>query len=493
MSLARNTAYNLVGYMIPTLLALVTVPAYLHLVGLPRYGVLAIAWVILGYFGLFDLGLGRATSHRIAELRDDTPHARLVALDTALVTNLVIGVIGGLILWPVAWYLFAHSVDMAPELRHEAIAAAPLLGLAVPVSTSIGVLTGALTGRERFLQANRISVASTSLFQILPLALAWYATPALPLLIGAAILARGIGMVMLWRACHREFGAVSGRLWDRAQLRRLLSYGGWVTLTAMFGPILIFADRFLIGAVISAAAVAIYVIPLEMMRRLAGVSGAMANALFPRLALASSAESLKLSAQSVGVLYAALTPVVAGAIFLISPAIRLWLGEEVGRQSAPLAQMFLVAYWINLFAQVPYTRLQAQGRPDLVGKIMLAETPVYVAAMWFALTAFGLWGAACTFAARSTIDTVIMFKVANRRVDHAATLFATLFAFTIASIVLTHVAPLSWWTSVALSLLAAAVSVLASYRIAPESARSALQGRTARWRRAKKRSRSSGV
>lgn len=63
-------------------------------------------------------------------------------------------------------------MNIGSVLRGEAIAALPWLALSVPVATTLGVLSGALMGRERFGVLNRAGIASTVLFQLLPLGVA---------------------------------------------------------------------------------------------------------------------------------------------------------------------------------------------------------------------------------------------------------------------------------------------------------------------------------
>lgn len=417
MSIGRNTGYNLLGFLIPALLGLIAVPAYLALIGTERFGVMALAWLVLGYFGLFDLGLGRATAQRVAVLRDGTDKERAGALATSITANTGVGLAGAAILYPAGWYLFSRTFHLSAAMRAEALEALPLLVLALPIATTMGVLTGALQGREKFLEANRISVISTAIFQFLPLAVAWAIGPELPWVMGAAIAARLIGAAMLWRACKQVFGPISLTHWDRSQLVRMLSFGGWVTITAMVGPLLVFSDRFIIGSVMGAVAVTIYTVPLDATRRITGAAQALATALFPRLAVAGEADARQLSRDAAGVIYAAFTPAVAAALVAMEPAMRFWLGSETGGHAAPLARIFLIAAWLNCFAQIPFARLQAQGRPDLVAKVHLAEAPFYLAALWIGLDRFGLSGAAWVFLARMAIDTVILFWLANRQVE----------------------------------------------------------------------------
>lgn len=468
MSIGRNAGYNMVGFLVPTVLALATVPAYLAVIGVERYGVLAIAWLVLGYFGLFDLGLGRATAQRIAALRDAGPAERATALHTALRTNLLIGIAGGLILWPVAHLVFAQVMQMSPHLRAEALAAAPLLALSVPVATSLGVMSGAMMGRERFREANRIAIVNTVLFQLVPLGVAWLTGPDLSHVVAAGLCTRVLALALFHRALRGDMAGQRARGWDRAEMRRLLSFGGWVTLSALIGPLLVISDRFLIGALLGAVAVAHYAVPMDVTQRLGGVPASLGNALFPRLAVATGDEARRLTADAVAALYALMTPPVLAAIIAMDPLMRLWLGDAVGGQAAPLARILLVAAWFNAFAQMPFMRLQAQGRPDLVGKAHLCEVPVYLAVLVAATHAFGLAGAAAAFLLRVVVDGLVLFALAGRGLPHGRALLATLAVLIGAALAMECIVPASGVAATfGLAALAGLAALVPAWRIAP--------------------------
>lgn len=141
--LAVSTLLNLSGRASPALLLLATTPLYLHLIGVPRYGAMAILWLALGYFGVFDLGLGRAVAQRIASLpRTDRVSVmthtsyRGDIFWTALLASLFVASAASLALfWPLIELMIHRVLHIAPELRVEAEHSVWVLLTFLPVAT----------------------------------------------------------------------------------------------------------------------------------------------------------------------------------------------------------------------------------------------------------------------------------------------------------------------------------------------------------------------
>src|SRR5712692_6689840 len=65
--LARNTIWNLFGQLFPMVVAVVAIPPLVRGLGVARFGLLSLAWILIGYFSLFDLSMGRALTKMVAD------------------------------------------------------------------------------------------------------------------------------------------------------------------------------------------------------------------------------------------------------------------------------------------------------------------------------------------------------------------------------------------------------------------------------------------
>ncbi|SCX98131.1 flippase [Thiohalorhabdus denitrificans] len=470
MSIRRNTLYNLAGAGVPAVVTLVTVPLYLGLIGEARYGILAIVWLLLGYFGLFDLGLGRATAQRIAQLSEAPPERRTETFWTALVLNCGMGVVGALVVLPLAYLFFGTYFDLSADLKEEAMAVVPWIAAAVPVATLTGVLSGALQGRECFLALNSINVSGTILFQLLPLLAAWYVAPDLRWLVPAALVGRVVTLAALSERCARHVPLTFPPRPVRALVKPLFRYGGWISVTAIVGPLMVTFDRFFIGAIAGPKAVTWYTVPYNLVQRGEMLPQSLMTSLFPRFAAADNvAEREKLTRQAVMVVLSVMTPVVVAGIIITEPFIMWWINTKFATESANIGHILAIGLWANALARIPITLLQSRGRPDLPAKAHLFELIPYLAGLIFALQWWGIVGAAVVWSLRVTIDAIILFYLSDHRVELArlALPALTLGSAAVVGVVFPVSEPLRWLVGGA----ALSASVVSAWRGAPPSLR----------------------
>lgn len=412
--IGRNTLINVGGAVVPLLISLATVPAYIRLVGEARYGVLAVVWLVLGYFAVFDLGLSRATANQIARMRAEPPLEREQVFWTALGVNGALGAVGGAVLLLVGHILLSHTLKVAPDLRSEAIAALPWLAAAVPLTTLTLVLAGTLEGLERFMAVNLLTITGLALFQLGPLAYAYWVGPQLSGLIMVAVLALFTSTILSFAVTAASLPVSGKPRIDLDRLTALMSYGGWITVTGVVGPILTVFDRIAIGAMLGPTAVTWYTVPFTLVLRVQILSGALARTLFPRFSVLQRDHAAAVGRDSLRTLVAVITPVTVVGAVTLKPFLRAWVGNDLARHSAPIGEILLLGMWLNSLAVIPYAFLQAQGRPDLPAKFHVFEVPPYIGSLLLGLYVAGIRGAAWAWTARAGVDAVLLFAAARK-------------------------------------------------------------------------------
>ncbi|MFZ2267600.1 MAG: flippase [Azonexus sp.] len=417
MGLLRNAGWVMLGNGLPMLIGLLAIPLLIDRLGTERFGLLTIVWAIAGYFSLFDLGLGRTLTKLISDhLVQGEGEAPGQLVWTALCLLLGLGVLGGMILFA-AVPLVVPSLQLLPVLDAEARLAFCFLALSIPLVVVSSALVGILEAHHRFREVARVRMAVGSLNFLVPILLApvW---PSLPVLTAGIIGLRALSLILFWRLARKVEPVLrSPEFADPAWLRPLLSFGGWLTVSNIVSPLMVYFDRFVIGAVAGASAVAYYVPPFEVMSRLQMLPQSLMTAAFPALTSSHQRDAERgvlLFAYTAQLGFLLILPPLA-LIFLFShELLAFWLGSEFAVNSSGVSRWMVLGWLVNMLARPAFTWLQSLGRSDLPAKLHCVELPVFAALLYFGILYFGIEGAAAAWSLRCLLDSLILNELARR-------------------------------------------------------------------------------
>ena len=425
--IARSALLNLAGHAAPLLAALFLVPALVARLDAERFGFLALAWVLIGYFSVFDLGFGRALSRLVAERAGKGRDEELRLLSsTAVSLTFALGLIAAATLWAMADSLCIRVLRLPATLQAEGAQALRILALCIPLVTLTSTLRGLLEAGHRFGLLNAIRVPLGVLIFVAPL-LATLWTSHLAILAAALGAVRVAAVLAHWMACAYAIPHLTAIGWPRVRaLREMFAFSAWLTVSNVIGPILTYLDRFTVGTLVAVSAVAYYAAPFEVVTRLSVIPAALAGVLFPAMAAAVHDRQLGLFRTSVKFVVLAVYPLAFILALFAEQWMYIWLGAEYARNGVRVAQILCLGVMINCVAYVPAALLQASGRADLAAKAHLAELPLYVAALFVAVPQWGVEGAAWVWTARCAIDALLLFLLARYRVLGVSTGFSLL-------------------------------------------------------------------
>jgi len=416
--IAKNTLINLVGQVLPLLVGIVTIPMLIKGLGTDRFGVLTLAWMVIGYFSLFDLGLGRALTQIIAKSLGKEEELELPGLVwTALTIMLVMGAIGG----GIAGILSPHLVDnifkMPAQLRPETLHAFFILSASIPVVVISSGLVGILTAYQRFDLINVVRIPLGLTNFLVPLLVLPFSNSLVPITLMLAV-TRVASCVAQYVLClHLMPSLRMNKRFISGAVKPLFSFGGWMTVSNIIGPLMVYLDRFVIGTVISVTAVAYYATPYEMVTKLWIVSGALISSLFPAFAACNNSDavhSTQLLSKSIAATFILIFPIVLAIVTFSQEGLMFWLGKDFANNGATVLQWLAAGVFLNCLAQVIYTLIQGQGRPDLTAKIHLLEFAFYLPLLFWILIKYGITGAAIAWTLRVAVDAVLLMWAAQR-------------------------------------------------------------------------------
>lgn len=419
----KNVFWSLSGQVLPLLVAIAVIPILIKSLGLDRFGVLTLVWMTIGYFALFDLGMGRALTKLVAERVSHSSEQDVFDLTwTALTLMLGIGIVAGFAWYAVSPWLIYDIFSMPSELQAEAETAFAIVALTIPAVTVTAGLKGFLEAKQRFRLIAVINVAVGMLTFSGPLAVAYF-SPDLGAVTVVLAIVRLLATSLFFVAVMHDSPMLTSHIKiTTASFKELVGYGGWITVTNIVGPVMTYLDRFFVGGLLSVATVAYYSTPYDVITKVLFIPAAICAVLFPVFAarfVSDRPSATKLHAQGIKFTWLVLFPISLVAITFSYELLGLWVGEQFAINSGGVLQWLALGIFVNGIAHVPYTLIQAFGRPDLTAKIHIIELPAYLIAVWLLTANLGVEGTAIAWVGRALVDAIVLLVFSGRIIEYS--------------------------------------------------------------------------
>ena len=412
--LSINTCLNLAGQVLPLLFGVAVIPALADRLGGERFAMLGLAWTLVGVFSLFDFGLGRAVTHAVSEL---IAHNRLSDINptvsSAVLAAAVLGVGAGGSIW-LSSPLLTRLLRINSIPVDETTWALRMVALGLPLVTAMSALRGYFESVSRFqlINLHRIAIGVGSF--LIPWGVV-RSTQNIAWIVFSLILIRFLSLChQLWYARRIDSICISTTHFSRSGLVSLFGFGGWMTVSNLVGSIMVYLDRFILGTMVGLADLVYYITPMDMLVRALVIPNSLVGALFPIATqeIHSQGGQIKTLYRKTLIMLGALVVPSALVGWMFAPnLLQAWLGAEYVQKATLVTRLLIIGVAASALSLIPFSLVQAAGKPKLTGIMHLAEMPVYLLVLYVFVSKWGIVGAAAAWMLRAVVDAVVLFAI----------------------------------------------------------------------------------
>ena len=416
-TVATSAMWNLVGRAGPLIVAVLTTPYLIRLLGPSRWGVFTIALSLVGIFSIFDFGIGRSLTRTVSELLVENKRREAASLARSGIAALtLLGTAGGLGMAALARLWVDRGLHIPPEIHDEVLHSLYVLCLSAPVVLLCSALWGVLASFQRFRAANLVNIPIMAMYYIGPLVVLHFFN-SLVAVLAVLVACRVVNTIAYWQICVRALPELKGARVEIAKLGPVMRMGGWMTASNVTWPILTYVDRFIIASLLSAAATGYYSTPFDLVMRFTLVPVAIMSTAYPAFAASYRTDPDNTQAlfrrsflTVLGVLFPACLLCVALAHWVLT----LWLGAAFAGNATVVLRWLGVGILFASLDSVVSGLLDGIGKASVNAKFSIAELVIYLPLLAMLVRTTGIEGAAIAWAGRCLLDLSLRLFIAQR-------------------------------------------------------------------------------
>lgn len=417
-TITGNIAWNFIGQGWLLILTFFTMPFIIHRLGVHLYGIFVLISIVIDYFAFLQFGMGAASIKYVAQYigEHDIDKIRMTFW-TGVISHFGIGVLGTMILFIFTPLLVERFFNVPAHLKGTAIFSLRAGSIGFLLSMLSGMTSGVIRAAGRFDIINVMGIVFSTLqisatIGILLIGLS------LEEIVIANVIVQFLGLYGYYVYANRLFPYLKKLAWNKEILFRLVKFGGFVTVSAVVGPILTNVEKLFLTSLRSLSALTYYSVPFSLMNRLAVIPSSFAQVLFPVFSFHQGAdqEDSNRDLHYRSTLYLSMLYVMplAFLFFFGAPFLSWWIGQSFAEESTLVLIILGMGGLINAMAYPSMTALQGMGKPHLPAAFHVIETILYVPVCYFLIRGFGGVGAATAWLLRVSLDTLLLQNASCR-------------------------------------------------------------------------------
>jgi O-antigen/teichoic acid export membrane protein len=425
LQLARNAFSNLLGALIPALVALGTVPLVVRGLGDAGYGVYSLVTAIVGYFAVIDINVTAGSVKFIAGFNARKDNDRInQTISFGIMVYALLGALGALGLFCGAHFFVTTVFSVPPALAGEAAATLRLAALGFFIGQLQNYLQSVPQSLMRFDISSRLEMlfgVLVPLLTVLVLLRGYGLFEVILLRVGAS----AVHCLILWRGIVRLLPGLAWRRPGRAIRRDLLGFSAWSFLSRFAALSYAYADKLIIGALAGVTALAWFTVASTLANRVLGLTYRLSGVFFPAAsALSASGELARLdrlylkATRYVVFLNAAILVLVAVFAHKI---LLYWMNPEYARNGALVLAVMAISQFVDSLTSLPSLVNDGMGHPRVSGTFALVRAGAGLVIVYLGVAGWGIEGAAWGHLAAS-----LLFSAAFIGYVHGRTVPTTL-------------------------------------------------------------------
>ncbi|MFH1615695.1 MAG: flippase [Planctomycetota bacterium] len=402
-------------------LSLLVLPYIVNSLGKEPYALLSLSFVVVGYMGFLDLGLGSALTKFISEYHAKGDSAKINSIvTTSLTIFLIMGCVGGTSLFLLSQFLVENVFKVTAEFKNTA--------LHVLYITSIGLSFVLLKNYSNAIPSGfqRITIVSgcdaffNSLKLLLTIALIFLGYGIFEIVFGSVVLTL-LGAITVIIFTKKAYPSLSIRPgFDKGVALELLRYGMPLSLAAVTSNAIIHLDKFMITVFLPFTSLAYYTVAYDISSRLWYIPNNIMRAFFP---VFSKYHAMRDKERLKKYYLSAFKYVVIGSTFVAvllaafgNEILQYWINPDYAVHGRVTLQILAIGLLMSCYACVPFSLVTACGFSRVVAKVHILIAVINLALCVLLIPLVGIEGAAFAWLIEHIIDLLILLHVVKARI-----------------------------------------------------------------------------